>query len=282
MLDLNLIRIDGGTQSRAELNQDTVAEYAEAYKSGAEFPPVTVFFDGKDRWLADGFHRYFGAKTAGLTTILEKIIPGTRQHAFEFSLGANHTHGLKRTNADKRHAVELALNNAVLGKQSDNAIAQACAVSTSFVGDVRRSIFSPTKDAPTQKVVTRNGKTYKQETARIGKGKPPTTAEPVEAPTAVEHERRDVADESASFIAELADENETLRARLAVGVMEGTEEEKREAAETITHLRLRVKALEAEVVALRASRDGFQREAAELRKQIKMNEKELKKARAAA
>lgn len=107
-------------------------------------------------------------------------------------------------------------------------------------------------------------------------------AETVNPPKAVEHEERDVADESASFIAELADENETLRARLAVGVMEGTDEEKREAAETITHLRQRVKSLEAEVTALRASRDGFQREASELRKQIKMNEKELKKARAAA
>jgi ParB-like chromosome segregation protein Spo0J len=107
-------------------------------------------------------------------------------------------------------------------------------------------------------------------------------AETVNPPKASEHEERDVADESASFIAELADENETLRARLAVGVMDGTDEEKREAAETITHLRQRVKSLEAEVIALRASRDGFQREAAELRKQIKMNEKELKKARAAA
>lgn len=107
-------------------------------------------------------------------------------------------------------------------------------------------------------------------------------AETVNPPKAIEQEERDVADESQSFIAELADENETLRARLAVGVMDGTEEEKREAAETITHLRHRVKALEAEVIALRASRDGYQREASELRKQIKMNEKELKKARAAA
>ena len=34
------IRIDGGTQSRVELNQETVAEYAQAFTAGAEFPPV--------------------------------------------------------------------------------------------------------------------------------------------------------------------------------------------------------------------------------------------------
>lgn len=81
MLDLDLIRIDGGTQSRVELNQETVAEYCEAYKAGANMPPVIVFYDGTDRWLADGFHRYFGAKAAGLTQIYENITPGTLRDA---------------------------------------------------------------------------------------------------------------------------------------------------------------------------------------------------------
>ena len=29
---------------------------------GAEFPPLIVFFDGATYWLADGFHRYYGAQ----------------------------------------------------------------------------------------------------------------------------------------------------------------------------------------------------------------------------
>lgn len=65
MLDLDLIRIDGGTQSRVELNQETVAEYCEAYKAGANMPPVIVFYDGTDRWLADGFHRYLVRRPRG-------------------------------------------------------------------------------------------------------------------------------------------------------------------------------------------------------------------------
>lgn len=91
----------------------------------------------------------------------------------------------------------------------------------------------------------------------------------------------DEADESDHIILELAQENESLRDRLAVGVMDGTEEEKNEAARTIADLRQQVKTLEAEAAALRVSRDHYQREASELRKQIKMNERELKKARAA-
>lgn len=88
--------------------------------------------------------------------------------------------------------------------------------------------------------------------------------------------------EAAHTIAELADENEALRTRLAVGVMDGTEEEKQEAAATIADLRQQVKTLEAENTALRSSRDHLQREASEMRKQLKMNERELKKARALA
>ena len=111
MLELSNIKIDGGTQSRAELNQDVVAEYAEAYKAGAQMPPIVVFFDGNSYWLGDGFHRYFGAKAAGMETIYEERIPGTQRDAVLYSLNANAKHGLRRSNADKRKAVETMLND---------------------------------------------------------------------------------------------------------------------------------------------------------------------------
>jgi hypothetical protein len=271
MLDLDLIRIDGGTQSRAALNQETVNEYAEAYKAGIEFPPVVVFFDGKDRWLADGFHRYFGAKTAGLKSILEKIIPGTNQHAFEYSLGANHSHGLKRTNADKRHAVELALKNAVLGKQSDNAIAQACAVSTSFVGDVRRAIFSPTKDAPAQKTVTRNGKTYEQDTSNIGKAVKETAKNiPQNIPAEPEPEdfgpdAEEIASMEAAQAADVA----------AMGKLF-------EADDKLGAAFAEIKRLNAEVAQLRLSRDGYMNKSNELISTVKSLQRKLERAQKVA
>ena len=56
-LSIDSIRIDGGTQPRAELRNDVVKDYAELMRAGAAFPPVSVFYDGQDYWLADGFHR---------------------------------------------------------------------------------------------------------------------------------------------------------------------------------------------------------------------------------
>ena len=171
MLELEKIRIDGGTQSRVELSQEVVNEYADAYRAGVQFPAVTVFFDGTDRWLADGFHRYFGAKTAGQTQIFENVIPGTQRDAIKYSLSANPNHGLRRTNADKRKAVTTALADAEWSAMSDVAVARLCGVSSNFVGDMRR-IIHPIKDevpAPPLRIVERNGKAYELNTENIGR-----------------------------------------------------------------------------------------------------------------
>jgi hypothetical protein len=63
------IRIDGGTQPRQEINYEVVKDYAELMREGVAFPPVTVFFDGVDYWLADGFHRYHATKSNATATI---------------------------------------------------------------------------------------------------------------------------------------------------------------------------------------------------------------------
>jgi hypothetical protein len=61
LLSLDAIRLDGGTQPRAGLDDALVQEYAEAPREGAAFPAVTVYYDGEAYWLADGFHRYHAA-----------------------------------------------------------------------------------------------------------------------------------------------------------------------------------------------------------------------------
>lgn len=138
MLELDQIRIDGGTQSRVELSQDTVGEYAQAFQAGAEFPAVVVFFDGVSYWLADGFHRYFGALNAGESAIAVQVINGTQRDAVLYSLKANATHGLKRTNADKRKAVETLLKDAEWATWSDRKIADVCGVGHPFVAAIRK------------------------------------------------------------------------------------------------------------------------------------------------
>ena len=79
-VDVNIpiksIRRDGGTQPRVAINQTTVEEYASDMKEGASFPPVLLFFDSTDYWLADGYHRVdrMESGVSGLTLLLPKPV----------------------------------------------------------------------------------------------------------------------------------------------------------------------------------------------------------------
>ena len=110
-LKLEQISRDGGTQSRVAINYSVVEEYAEVFREGVTFPPVTVYYDGESYWLADGFHRVQAAAVAGIESIAADIRRGTRRDAVLYSVGANACHGLRRTNADKYRSVELLLRD---------------------------------------------------------------------------------------------------------------------------------------------------------------------------
>lgn len=135
-LSIDKIRIDGGTQPRTSIETAYVAELAERLD---DLPPVDVFFDGTDHWLAEGFHRYHARRKAGKKAIDCIIHKGTQRDAILFSVGANDSHGLRRTNADKRKAVETLLADKEWGGRSDRWIAEACKVSNTFVGEMRGS-----------------------------------------------------------------------------------------------------------------------------------------------
>lgn len=132
------IVIDAGTQVRAEINEATVAEYAEAMSDPANlFPPIVVFVDGTRLLLADGFHRVLAATRNGQDRIEAEIHKGTKQDALKYALGANTSHGLPRSNADKRKSVEMALTE--WPKLSDRELARLCAVSHPFVAGIRQA-----------------------------------------------------------------------------------------------------------------------------------------------
>lgn len=139
-LPLASIRLDGGTQIRATINEQTVAEYAEQMAAGAAFPPLVVYHDGEDYWLADGFHRLAAAGQAGLAEIDCALRHGTQRDALLCAVGANSAHGLRRTNEDKRRAVGLLLADAEWSQKSDRWIAETCGVSNRFVGGVRNQL----------------------------------------------------------------------------------------------------------------------------------------------
>ncbi len=167
ILEFDQVITSGGTQSRAELDEDTIKEYAAAIAAGDKFPPVVVFYDGEHYYLADGFHRLAAAKRAGRTFIAGVVRQGTRRDAVLHSVGANHAHGLRRTNADKRRAVETLLTDEEWMKWSDSEIARRCGVSHTFVQNVRKEL-SCNDCKMTERTASRNGTTYSMGIGNIG------------------------------------------------------------------------------------------------------------------
>lgn len=131
------IRLDGGTQSRASIDADTVARYVEVLGNGKKLPEIAIFFDGTDYWCADGFHRVKAWTETGAKTAPCEVHQGDRRDAVLYSVGANDAHGKPRTNADKRRAVMLLLSDEEWQKKSDRWIAEKCLVSNNFVGSLR-------------------------------------------------------------------------------------------------------------------------------------------------
>jgi len=161
------VRTDGGTQPRAQIDLFVVADYRDALESGAKFPPVVVFFDGEAHWLADGFHRLDAHRDAGRVDIDVDLRRGTRRDAVLYSVGANDDHGLRRTNADKRRAVETLLRDAEWSLWSDNELARRACVSVSFVGKVRSSLSTVDSE---RRFTTKHGTQAVMNTAAIGRG----------------------------------------------------------------------------------------------------------------
>jgi len=140
-LKVDSIRIDGGTQAREEIDNDAVKDYADILQenNGEGLPPIEVYFDGSQYWLSDGFHRWHAHRQAGLGTIQANVIQGTQRDAILAAVGANAAHGLKRSNADKRKAVRMLLEDSEWQQKSDRWIADKAKVSAPLVATVRDS-----------------------------------------------------------------------------------------------------------------------------------------------
>lgn len=169
-LDIEVAKVvtTGGTQSRVQLSEQAVADYAEAMKNGEALPPIVVFHDGSTYWLADGFHRVMAATRAGETWLAADVRKGTKRDAILHSVGANAAHGLPRTNADKRRAVEMLLSDEEWSQWSNREIARHCAVNPSLVDTMRKELSAVQRQMPDRKV-ERNGSVYTQHTENIGK-----------------------------------------------------------------------------------------------------------------
>jgi Homeodomain-like domain-containing protein len=166
---LDRIPITDGAQTRVKIQDRVVREYATAMKEqlaegGLRFPPVILFFDGSDYWLADGFHRVLAARLAALTEILAEVRPGTGRDALLLGITANSAHGLPRSSADKRKAVALLLADPEWRQWSDQEIASRCQVSPRTVNRMRRRA-SEALPQMQQRKVRRGDKIYEMTVA---------------------------------------------------------------------------------------------------------------------
>lgn len=163
-IELESIDIYGGTQTRAATNDEAVTSYAEAMEAGSEFPAIIVYFDGTKYWLADGFHRFLATKRLERKEIAAEVREGSRSDALICALGANAENGLYRTNADKRSAVEIALEE---WRDKSNAyLADICKVSVELVRKCRKSMNIQSPD----KVTGKDGKQYPSQIERLPSG----------------------------------------------------------------------------------------------------------------
>jgi hypothetical protein len=175
-LELGKIRLDETTQPRVLIDYEVCEEYAAAMRDGdinKKFPPVEVFFDGCDYWLADGYHRYHASKSNEASTIEANVRQGSKRDAILFSAGANASHGLRRTNADKRKAVLMLLRDEQWAQWSDHEIARRCGVNRSTVTRQRSSLAQSASEkskvaSKTRTYKTKHGSVSRMRTKKIG------------------------------------------------------------------------------------------------------------------
>jgi FtsZ-binding cell division protein ZapB len=258
-IGLHKIRIDGGTQSRVKIDENVVAQYADDMLNGAQFPSIVLFHDGVDYWLADGFHRYFANKRINSPNISADVRDGGVRDAILEGISANNQHGLRPSNEDKRKGVMTMLKDIEWQDYSNREIATICGVSHTLVNDIRKQL---------------EGKA----SGKVSTPKPPSGKVSTPDP-AVEFNEAEIERETLRAAADtLQKENEDLQDKLTVAMAASTDDvEKEKAQSIIKDLRAQIRLLEIELKAVTTSRDQFQRENAQLMKQVAMLQKKLNK-----
>ena len=258
---IDAINITGGTQSRLKIDEDYVEEILGKMKEDTEYLPVTVFFDGKEYWLADGFHRYHATRKNGKASIKCNVTNGLLRDAILYSKSANNRHGLPPTLQDKLHNVKEMIEDFEWGGWSNREIGRICDVShvtvaKMRVGKVPEKVKFVNKDGEVKTRVTKPEKPVKT----FDVATPATPATPVD-----DGKQQEAID----F---LVQENEKLSDQLAV---QGSADPEL-AGKTIAELRDEIKQLTIELNSVKISRDQFQAENAQLKKQVVYLQKQLK------
>ncbi len=144
LIPLASIKLAAGTQSRATVPPEVLEEYTEIVQSGKDLDKIVLFSENdNDYFPGDGHIRIDAYIAAGRDAIPAEVCRGGLREAVLYSVGANSAHGARRTNEDKRFAVQMLLNDPEWAEKSDRWIAERCRVSDKTVADVRVHCGNP-------------------------------------------------------------------------------------------------------------------------------------------
>lgn len=147
LLPLDQIDLTAAEEVRDGQNQAVIDQYQGHLEDKAIFPPIEVFFEEKDgqrkNWCWDGYKRWAAHLAHGLSEIECRCFPGTRADARWAALGANSTHGDRRSNTEIQNAVERGVNSARGKKMSTRELARHIGVHHSTIAKYRREQAAP-------------------------------------------------------------------------------------------------------------------------------------------
>lgn len=171
VLEIRSIRLDGQTQHRLALDKTVVRQYSLLMEEGVALPPVTVWYDGDNYWLTDGFHRIAAAEQVGSPYVRAQVRLGSLSDARWDSYAANSDHGLRRKPVEIRAVVRLALQHPRAATLSNVELARHVNLPEATLRRWRKQLSS-SPDEDKVRMVSRGGSTYALRTANIGKTRP--------------------------------------------------------------------------------------------------------------
>jgi hypothetical protein len=162
-LRISKLQLAAAADCRDGEDQETIERYAEAMGRGEVLPEVVAFDDGEVIRLADGRKRLRAHERIGKRDIRATVHRGGLREAILYAAGANLTHGVASSRADKRRAVEAVLR--VASGLSDRDIGRKCGVDHKTVasarkrlsGEIRHFSLNPTVSGPSRNPIHHPG-----------------------------------------------------------------------------------------------------------------------------
>jgi hypothetical protein len=149
------------TQTRANLRQPAIDEYAEMVRDGEPLDPAVVYRDGDNYFLAAGFHRREAYRLAGKSEMPCMVKEGSKWAAIEAGIQDNRQHrGERLTLGDRRHNARLVLQ--MQPQLLDRQIADLVTLSHVTVGKYRGKLEATGQIDQLEKRSGRDGKERRQ------------------------------------------------------------------------------------------------------------------------